>query len=304
MTFLYIILAIALIWLFVKPYVIKHDTVSLYTGSLGSGKTLVGVSDALRMLRKNRIKVFWHNLWHKDKKPKPMLYSSIPIQISKKEKSLDLKTEHILMTERITEKSVVFIDEVSLFLNSFETVITNNNVKTVEEMATLFRHYTKGGFLIMTTQNTSKCNYVIRYCCNECFNLSNFNTIPIIHFVYWHKIRHITLTDDVKTIEEGQSEDNSDWHFGFFGRRKYDTYAFSERYNTVPEGETTQSLTLKRLDFIHIPKQYIEPKTYIQEEKRQAKQTGNTPNGNSQGTLLRRGDFKKNFSNGNKKNFS
>lgn len=296
MTILITFAVVFILWLIIKPYIIKHDTVSLYVGSLGSGKTLVGVSDSVRMLRKNRMKVAWYNLWHKTKKPKPMLYSSIPIKVSKKEMSIDLKTEHVLMTERVIEKSVLFIDEVSLFLNSFETVTTNRNIKTVEEFATLFRHYTKGGYLIMTTQNTAKCNYVIRYCCNECYNLSNFNTIPLIHLIYWHKIRHITLTDDIKTIEEGQAEDNADWHIGFFGRRKYDTYAFSERYNTVPQGTDKRSDTMKRLDFIHVPRQYIEPKTYIQEEKRQIKQNGDETNGNSQGTRLRGGDFKKNFS--------
>lgn len=255
---------------------IKHDTVALYTGGLGSGKTLVGVTDSIRMLKRNRLKVLWHNFWHrKNKKPLPLLYSSIPIQISKKEKSIDLKTEHILMQERVVEKSVLFIDEVSLFLNSFETVITNKNVKTVEEFATLFRHYTKGGYLIMTTQNTSKCNYVIRYCCNEAYQLSEFNTIPVIHLIYWHRIRHITLTDDIKTIEQGHSEDNSSIRIGIFGRRKYDTYAFSERYNTVPNGNTTTSNTLKRLDFIDCPREYIEPKIYIQKSRQtQIKQNG------------------------------
>lgn len=264
MIILLILVTIFILYLIIKPYVIRHDTVALYTGGLGSGKTLVGVTDALRLLRRNRLKVWWHNLWHKTKKEKPLLYSSIPIRISKKEMSIDLKTEHILLTERVNEKSVVFIDEVGLFLNSFVTVLSNKNVKTVEEFATLYRHYTKGGYLVMTTQSTAKCSYVIRYCCNEAYVLSDFNTIPLVHLIYWHKVRHITLTDDIKTIEEGQSESNADWHFGFFGRRKYDTYAFSERYNTVPQGTITTSSTLKRNDFVQIPIDYVEPKTYQQ----------------------------------------
>ena len=267
MTFLFILAIIFILWLFIKPYVIKHDTVALYTGGLGSGKTLVGVTDSIRLLRRNRLKIWWYNLlpWHKTKKEKPMLYSSIPIRISKKEMSIDLKTEHITLTERLNEKSVVFIDEVGLFLNSFVTVVNNKNVKTVEEFATLFRHYTKGGYLVMTTQSTAKCNYVIRYCCNEAYVLSDFNTIPLIHTIYWHNIRHITLTDDIKTIEEGNAEDNGSIHFGFFGRRKYDTYAFSERYNTVPTGTISTSNTLKRNDFIQLPNDYVEPKTYQQQ---------------------------------------
>lgn len=257
----FILAIIFILWLIIRPYAIRHDTVALYTGGLGSGKTLIGVQDCLKLLRKNRLKVRWHNLWHKTKKELPMLYSSIPIRISENEMSLDLKLEHILMTERVNEKSVIFIDEVGLFLNSFITVLTNKNVKTVEQWATLYRHFTKGGYLVMTTQSTAKCSYVIRYCCNEAYVLSDFNTIPLLHTVYWHKVRHITLTDDIKTIEEGHSEDNADWHFGFFGRRKYDTYAFSEIYNTVPKGENTCSHTMKRNDFITLPKEYIEPRT-------------------------------------------
>ena len=50
-----------LIWL-LKPYVIKHDTTILFTGGLGSGKTLESVKKAIVLVRKNRfIKYKWGN---------------------------------------------------------------------------------------------------------------------------------------------------------------------------------------------------------------------------------------------------
>lgn len=260
MTILVILVILFILWLIIKPYFIKHDTVVLYVGGLGSGKTLVGVSDSLKCLRRNRNKVRWHNLMHpKNKKPKPLLYSTIPIQISKREKSVDLNVDHVLLREKIVEKSVVFIDEASTVANHFETVANNKNLKTLEEWSTFYRHYTKGGYLILTTQNTAKCNYTIRYCCNSAFQLSQFHSVPIpfIGF-YWVKIRNIDLTNDVVNVSENNVEDNMRIKIGFFGRRKYDTYAFSDRYIPVPVGENKTSETLKRNDFIDIPRTYLE----------------------------------------------
>ena len=53
-----------LVWLFflLKPYFIKHDTTILFTGGLGSGKTLESVKRAIVLVRKNRVlKWKWPN---------------------------------------------------------------------------------------------------------------------------------------------------------------------------------------------------------------------------------------------------
>ena len=55
---------IALIWLIwlLRPYFIKHDTTILFTGGLGSGKTLESVKKAILLTRKNRFfKYNWAN---------------------------------------------------------------------------------------------------------------------------------------------------------------------------------------------------------------------------------------------------
>lgn len=92
---LFIIIAIILIYILLKCYFEKYDNAIGYTGGLGSGKTLKGVSLSIKLLRRNRLKVSWlnfktwvYNLFHKYKKKfineKPMLYSSIPIFIKSK----------------------------------------------------------------------------------------------------------------------------------------------------------------------------------------------------------------------------
>lgn len=245
------------LWLIIKPYIIKHDTCTLYVGGLGSGKTLVGVSDSLRCLKRMRFKVWFYNLFHPfKKKPKPLLYSNIPIRVSRREMSAKLKLEHLLLKEKMIEKSVCFIDEASTVANSFETVANNQNLKVVELWSTLYRHFTKGGFLILTTQNTSKCNYIIRYCCNQAYQLSQFRSFPIPLIGFWfNRIRNIDMTNDVVNISQNNIEENTRVLFGFFGRRKYDTYCFSEIVSDLPLSDPEEfSASLKTTDFVIIPR--------------------------------------------------
>ena len=56
-----IIAAVILLIILWKCYKIKYDTVIAFTGGLGSGKSFLSVSMAVKLLRKNRRKVKWHN---------------------------------------------------------------------------------------------------------------------------------------------------------------------------------------------------------------------------------------------------
>lgn len=240
MIYIAIIIAIILFVIIVKPYFIHYDTVILFTGGLGSGKSLVSSQLAYRLLKRNRLKVWWYNIkpWHRVKKPKPLMYSSIPFRISRKEWATQLTASHMLMTAHITPMSVVFVDEISLFLD--QMTIKFPASENVEEFATLFRHYTKGGYLVMNTQNSNKVNFHFRYCVNEALNLMHFKKwLPFLPLFYTVKVRNISLADDIKTIEEGNKEDNMSTLFGLMPIfcKRYDTYCFSERYRTVPKRE-------------------------------------------------------------------
>lgn len=230
-------IAFLLFILFIKPYFINYDTVILFTGGLGSGKSLVSSGIALKLLKRNRLKVWWYNIkpWHRDKKPKPLLYSSIPFRISRKEWATQLTASHMLMTAKISPMSVVFVDEISLFLDQMTIKFPASD--NVEEFATLFRHYTKGGYLVMNTQNSNKVNFHFRYCVNEALNLMHFKKwLPFFPVFYTVRVRNISLADDIKTVEQGNKEDNMRLMFGLMPRllKHYDTYCFSDRYRTVP----------------------------------------------------------------------
>ena len=60
------IIALVFLYKWLKPYIIKYDTTILFTGGLGSGKTLESVKKAMTLTRKNRFfKYYFHNWWVK-----------------------------------------------------------------------------------------------------------------------------------------------------------------------------------------------------------------------------------------------
>ena len=236
MIWILLIVLVVIIYFIVKPYVISYDTVLLFTGGLGSGKSLLSSQYALRLLRKNRWKVRFHNFNPKNirnKWPKPMLYSSIPFKVSKKESAYRLTADHLLLRKAIVPRSVCFLDELDSFANQFDFKL-DNILDNFNEYCRLYRHYTKGGYLVTNTQASDNCVLQIRRRINTCLNLMHFK--KWFFLFYSVKIRNISLSEELKTIEEGNTEDNMSTKFGilplFF--RHYDTYCYSGRYDTVP----------------------------------------------------------------------
>ncbi len=247
---LLIILIIGIVlFIVLKPYFLKYDTLVSFTGGLGSGKTFKSVETALVLYRKQRLKAIIYNILHpKHKKEIPQLYSNIPLRIGFKKYALRLKKEHLMLQERIAEGSVCLLDEVDVFANQFQynnpaIVNTKGGEENgnFDEFCRFYRHYTKGGFLIFNTQATANENLTIRRRQNTVITLFHFRVwgIPIIapSIFYTVKVRNVTLSDDIKTVEENNAEDNMRLVIGFMPLfRHYDTYCYSGRYSTVPKG--------------------------------------------------------------------
>lgn len=209
------------------------------------------------------MKITFHNILHPFKrKQKAKLITNIPIQKRGKIISYELKPEHLLGVERLPEKCVVLIDEVSLWLSQMD--YKNKNVDTCDDLATLYRHYTKGGYLIMTTQDINKCAFPYRYCTGSAFVLSDFKK-PIwgLGFIGSSSVRRISINGDIQAIEVNQKEDNEDRIYCRLARH-YDTYAYSERYKNVPQGKLNKHTRLKVDKVLRCPKEKLD--TFIGEE--------------------------------------
>lgn len=265
MIYLVIIIVAFLVWLWVKPYIISYDTVLLFTGGLGSGKSLLSSEYALRLLRKNRFKVLLHNLkpwnWKKSKRwPKPLLYSSIPFLVSRRESALQLTPDHLLLQKKIVPRSVCFLDELDSFANQFDYKLANI-LDNFNEFCRLYRHYTKGGYLVTNTQASDNCVLQIRRRINTCYNLMHFKRW--LFLFYTVRIRNISLSEELKTVEEGNTEDNMRIKFGLVPIfcRHYDTYCYSGRYDTVPYFPEKQYRRLKTNVLLTCPKVKCKTKT-------------------------------------------
>lgn len=214
------------------------------------------------------MKVRIHNLFHpKNKWDKPMLYSTIPFRVSKREWAYKLTPQHMLLQHKIIPRSVCFIDEIDSWANQFEFNL-QNILDGFNEYCRLYRHYTQGGYIVCNTQCTDNIVLQIRRRMNSVLNLMHFKK----HFFFFYtvKIRNITLSEEFKTIEEGHAEQNMSTKFGILPRKPfmkhYDTYCYSERYNTVPLKQETTWTKLKTNVLIRCPKLHLAPKTNSKEE--------------------------------------
>ena len=271
-----VIVLILIIFIVFKCYHKKHDTIVAFTGGLGSGKSLLSVQTSIKLLRKNRNWVCRQNhIWRyvkkflNPKKPiqplleKPMLYSSIPIHFrtnlfSKKEWSIKLEEEHLLLIKKLGYKSVVFIDEIGSFANQFQ--YKNPNIlDNFNEFIRLFHHYTKGGYLVVNDQCSENIVLEVRRRINQVYNLMSFRHFL---FIYWVKVRNISISEEIKTIEENNKENNMSTLFGFMPSKKtYDTYCYSERYSSVPKKNEKNYNKLKKNELLFVSNIKKEKKT-------------------------------------------
>lgn len=269
-----IVAAVVLLVIWWKCYKVKYDTVIAYTGGLGSGKSFESVGMSLRLLRKNRRLVRRHNRWERVKCffrkkrtlvlwEKPMLYASIPVRISRKEWAIRLMPEHLLLTKRIVPRSVVFIDEVGSWASQFD--YDNLNARdNFDECVRFYRHYTKGGYLVVNDQCSENIVLQIRRRINTVFNLMHFK--KWFGLFYTVKVRNISISEEIKTIEEEDTEDNMTTLFGFLGfRKRYDTYCYSERYDTVPTWRERIYKRYKKNELLTMPEKKVKKKTNDEE---------------------------------------
>ena len=195
----------------------------------------------------------------------------IELGISKKfvksyiESSIELTDNHLLLQDRVNMLSITFIDELGAYCSQYE--YNNPNAQLgLDEFVRLYRHYTQGGYLVFTDQCSENFVKFVRVRLNKIFNLNNFKKY---WFIYKVNIREISISEEIKTIEEQNKEDNEKHTWGILPfKKKYDTYCYSGRYDTVPRGTDDVYTCLKRYDMLRISKTRLIPKTSNCKEKK------------------------------------
>jgi hypothetical protein len=245
----------------------------MFTGAPGTGKTNEMVRMSLKLLKAVRRKVKWINLkirilnmFRKQKYAyveKPMLYSNIPIKVNDSEWSIKLKLEHLTLTERQSYKAITVITEIGKIVSRYDH--QNPNISdNIDEYVSLYRQFTKGGYFLCDDQSSDNAEVDIRRRLGTIINMLHFQRFWIFYYV---KMRNITISEDIKTIEKDNVEDNYKTRLGLFlGKPRYDTYAFSERYASVPYGNETKWKKFKTNVIMKIPKDKHMPKRVNQHD--------------------------------------
>ena len=285
-----LLLSIAFIYLafmILKPYFIKVDNVSLYTGSLGTGKTLTMVKQAVKKYHFNLSVVRFKNMFRSksNKIELPRLYSNFGITtrglFKVKDISYQITEGILLLTERVPQKSVIVISEFGSLASQFEWN-NENALDNLDEFMRFYRQYTHGGYIFIDDQASDNIILQCRRRAGKVYNMQEFKKYPIIPFFFYFyvvRIRHMSISEDIKVIETQHSEDNenSSVSYGLLNpfRMLYDTYAFSERYNSVPEVQHYKHTSFKNNEVIQLPK--ADKKNFNRVEKQTTSDNSNLP---------------------------
>lgn len=276
MWFILIIVLAFVAFLAVKPYVMRFDTVIGFTGGLGTGKSYISTLTARQQLKMNRLKTRVYNFFHpRNRLPMPLLYSSIPLKISRREYAVILDPESLILQKGFVKGSIIFLDEVDVFANQFamgnENIIDTSCKKDLQkkrdgifdydsglfdEEIRLFRHlYSSPACeckLIVNTQATSNISTIIRRRMNSVYVLSKFRLWKIFNIPVFYTVRarEITITDEITNNDQSDKTDGTKLLIGFAPlHRLYDTHCYRHRADTIPEQSSVcwQRLTTERL---------------------------------------------------------
>lgn len=243
-----LILLILLLILYFKYFKrLKIKNVVFIDGSLGTGKSYLSLCIAYRQYKHNKRMVYLYNFFHrKNKKEIPLLYSNIKLRVPYVPVTLELMQRK---NYRFRYGSVMFIDEMSLVLDQmcFKDKEINERAS---EFFKLFRHETKGGYLVINSQAIGDNHYSLKYILNDYIyihsKLTLFGKLPIGFSIL--RIQERVYDSDKSTVQtnEGDIEDNIKM---IFVRKKYfkmyDTYCHSVWTDMLPVYDDVKYLEKK-----------------------------------------------------------
>lgn len=234
-----LIILIVVAFKILKPYFIKYDTTILFTGGLGSGKTLNSVKYSVKLYkvscRKIRLKNWFTKILRLKRRiiPMPILVSNVPIYTKTLFKgrvfiSVPLTRDMLTLNERIPEFSIVLIDEISNIANQFNWSIEDVQYH-VNEFIQFFRHYV-GGYLILNAQAESEIVKQIRVKLNSYYICMNFR--KFLFFFYRVDLLHRLCTGGEDVNVSNFIDEDIKRKYGILFNN-YDSRYLSDRYLNV-----------------------------------------------------------------------
>lgn len=270
-------------------YFINIDSTILFTGAPGTGKTNEMVTLALKLRRKINNQIKFKNWYQRFKMPGSRkyqdlieIYANFPIRVGKLKnrdykaiqnnqrwiayaKKHDLKLGdlsrsklcyqleigHLLNQIKLPKRAITVVSELGSIASQYDW--GNLNVQEhMEDFIRLYRQYTQGGYFLGDDQSSDNIAVNIRRRIGTIHNMLHFRKW---WKVYWVSMRNITISEDIKMIETDQATTHMKTRIGIFPlfHLNYDTYTFSDRYNTVPLKEPIRYFGYKTNEVLELP---------------------------------------------------
>lgn len=270
-----IVLAVLWVWKkYIRPVAVNHDSTLLFTGGLGSSKSLNSVKKAISAINSFHRSWWWdcrkadfHNKLHGLKEgdegflgyaDEPRLYSNIPVRWGwfwNWKYSIDLTKAMLTLKQRIAVGSVVFVDELPQYVSQFE--YDNPDVQgSVNEFVTFFRHYIDGLF-IANAQSLDEVECHIRRKLNVYYYCFDFQ--KIFFFFYRVRVLRCRIGDVSVSLTNDFIEKNASWHYGLLFPRHYDTRCYRHRYDKVPFGDEVHFTELTTNKILRLDETRVSP---------------------------------------------
>lgn len=231
-----VVIVTFLLFIYFKFFKIpKLKNVVFIDGGLGSGKSFYSVALAIKLHKKALNKWYFQKyickflgLFSKKYKnkeiEKPLLYSNIKL---KNYEHVILTKELLIREMRFNYKSVVLIDEFSLFAD--QQLYKNQDLnEKLQLFFKLFRHETKGGYMVVNSQSINDCHYSFKYILNDYFYIHHRKKLPFISFL---AIRENVYSADNGSVINSSNEDieRTLKKVIVFNKyyKKYDSYTYS-----------------------------------------------------------------------------
>jgi hypothetical protein len=243
---------------------IPNNTVIGFTGALGSGKSYIGVHQALKHYSSIRKLIFFRLL---KVKVKPVLLSNIPIYMGrqfiffgKQIWSKTLTYAHLVGIDHIPEHSTIFVDEFGQFASQYD--FDNPFVmQYLQKFLRLFRHWTDGK-LIFTDQSSSNIVKALRTRMNQIYHLSDFSRF--LFFFYKVNVQELQyLEDGVQTTTSQTEIQELPFFFGYLPfkylkflnpfKPRYDSRCYSITYQPLYHNSFKPWSAYKTDYFIDLP---------------------------------------------------
>lgn len=246
-----VVLGLFLYFKFFKLYKVKN--IVFVDGALGTGKSFFSVALAVRLYKKQH-RIYTLKKWllgflssfsakfkeKLDALEEPVLYSNIrlrKIKFTKLTKDLLFRKNY-----RFSYKSVLLIDEFSLLADQF-CYKDREMSERLSNFFKLFRHETKGGYIVINSQSTSDLHYSLKYVLSDYLYLHHTRKFPFVCAIRTQELAYTADKDggSVVNVRENDIEETLKVMLVLKKYFKYyDTYCYSIFTDDLPVYRTDE----------------------------------------------------------------